>query len=99
MDVLDTIDRAIKLVWKEDILRDYNNDFILKEDTLKNAFYYHLRARLGDDFLREHNFRIFSEYYLKNNERADLAIAMLKPEEETAGQEYHLNKVPDVQSS
>ena len=97
MDVIDRIDHVIKLVWKEDIFKDYHNDFILKEDTLKNTFYHHLRARLGDDFLSRHRLRIFCEYYLRNGERADLAIVMLKPEEEMVGQEYHLkNKVKET---
>ena len=90
MDVIDRIDRAIKLVWKEDILRDYNNHFILKEDAFKNAFYHHLRLRLGDGFLTRHRVRIFTEYYLRNNERADLAIVRLLPKKEMVAQDYHL---------
>lgn len=90
MDVTEQIDRAIKLVWKEDILKDYFNHFILKEDSLKNAFYHHLRLRLGDGFLTRHRVRIFTEYYLRNNERADLAIVKLHPKKEMVAQDYHL---------
>lgn len=90
MDTINQIDRAIKLVWKEDIKKDYDHEFILKEDSLKNAFYHHLRVRLGDGFLIKHKIRIFTEYYLRNNERADLAIVSLQSKKEMTEKNYHL---------
>lgn len=95
MDVIKQIDLAIKMVWKEDILKDYHNHFILKEDSLKNAFYHHLRLRLGDGFLTRHRVRIYTEYYLRNNERADLAIVRLRPKKEMVSQDYHLKERVD----
>ena len=89
MNLSAVIDEAIKLVWKDEIFVDYNNDFLLKEDSLKNAFYYHLRIRLGVGYLKRNKIRIFTEYYLEDNERADLAIVELKPKMEMDS-EYHL---------
>lgn len=90
MNTFEHIDMAIKMVWKEDILRDYNNDFILKEDSLKNSFYHHLRNRLSDGFMTQNKIRIFTEYYLKNEERADLAIVQLKSKNEMGNDGYYL---------
>lgn len=84
------IDRAIKLVWKDDILKDYNNDFILREDSLKSSFYHHLRIRLGDGFMKRNRIRIFTEYFLKNNERADIAIVQLKAKNLMSSAGYYL---------
>jgi hypothetical protein len=84
------IDRAIKLVWKEDILKDYNNDFIFKEDSLKNTIYYHLRIRLGDGFMIRNRVRIYTEYYLKKNQRADIAIVQLKAKNQMEPKDYYL---------
>lgn len=77
--VIEKIDRTIKELWKQDILKDCNSHFAYHEDTLKNAFYYHLRRRLGDGYLIRHRLRIFTEYYLSDNNRADIAIVKLKP--------------------
>ena len=42
------IDRTIKEVWINEIKNDLSNNYILYEDTLKNAFYFHLRNKLSD---------------------------------------------------
>ncbi len=34
--VTDRIDSVLKKVWKKEIIDDYKNDFLFKEDTLKN---------------------------------------------------------------
>lgn len=52
---------AITAIWEKEIKEDYINGWLLKEDTLKNALYYHLRNRLGA-LLDENNIRIFTEY-------------------------------------
>lgn len=46
----EVIDRVIKEVWVLNISKDYKSFFLLKEDTLKNALYYHLRTRLQHFF-------------------------------------------------
>lgn len=74
--MLETIKKAMKQVWTVDIVQDYRHKFLLKEDTLKNSVYYHLRNRLGDVFLTKHNLRIFTEYYM-NGQKIDLAIVAI----------------------
>ena len=78
------IDCALKNVWKNKIVADYNNDFLLKEDTLKNSLYYHLRNYLGDGYLNRHRLRIYTEYELGKNkngmrQRGDIVIVRLRP--------------------
>ncbi len=85
--IIEKIDTAIKKVWKEDLKIDYANYFLLKEDSLKNAFYFHLRNRLGEDFLNNNNLRIFTEYFI-NGERIDLAIVEI---DSIAVEDYHLS--------
>jgi len=80
----DKIDQTIKEVWMNDLSKDYNDNFLLKEDSLKNALYYHLRMALSDGFLKRHRLRIFTEYYLGSDNEgkqqiADLAIVRLRP--------------------
>ncbi|WP_035721768.1 hypothetical protein [Gracilibacillus boraciitolerans] len=69
---------AIEEVWLNDISKDYKNNHLLKEDSLKNAFYYHVRNRLGEDFLEKYNLRIFTEYFV-DGERIDLVIVQIDP--------------------
>lgn len=45
----------------KDIKADYNEGWLLKEDTLKNAFYFHLRRKLGALF-DKNDIRIFTEF-------------------------------------
>lgn len=71
------VHQVIKDVWLYDIKNDYNNYFLLKEDTLKNAFYYHLRNRLGDTFIRENNLAIFTEYRIDTEQKIDLVVVEL----------------------
>jgi hypothetical protein len=59
---LSKIDRVIKEVWANNISKDYHNFHLLKEDTLKNSFYYHIRRKLGTQFLEENAIRIFTEF-------------------------------------
>lgn len=83
--LIEKIDFEIKNTWKKDLKIDYKKSYLLKEDTLKNAFYYHLRTRLGDELLNENNLRIFTEYYI-SGERIDLVIAEI--DSETATESY-----------
>ncbi|XKK15617.1 hypothetical protein HFP64_27980 [Bacillus sp. AC79A.1] len=86
-EIIEKIDTAIKKVWTEDLKIVYANYFLLKEDSLKNAFYFHLRNRLGEDFLNNNNLRIFTEYFI-NGERIDLAIVEI---DSIAVEDYHLS--------
>jgi len=80
--LIEQIDRVIKEVWAQDIKTDYERFFLLREDTLKNSFYFHLRTKLAP-LLEEHNLRIYTEYYVKELKyRADLAIVRIDPESE-----------------
>jgi hypothetical protein len=69
---------------------DYKLNYLLKEDSLKNAFYHHLRNNPGDSFLNNNNIRIYTEYYLDNLERTDIAIVRLLLESEFPNYDYHL---------
>ena len=60
-EVLDTIHRRIKYIWEEKIKEDYDDGWLLGEDTLKNALYYHMRKELSVLFT-ENNLRIFTEF-------------------------------------
>ncbi|MCM3124396.1 MULTISPECIES: hypothetical protein [unclassified Mesobacillus] len=74
--ILKTIDRAIKNIWLSKISKDHGLFYLLKEDTLKNALYFHLRTKLAS-LLEKHNLRIFTEFY-HGGFIADLAIVQLK---------------------
>ena len=47
VEIMRIIDEAIKSIWVNEIRNDYENRRLLKEDTLKNALYFHLRNRIG----------------------------------------------------
>ena len=61
-EIVLTIDRAIKEVWINEIREDLDKSYILYEDTLKNAFYFHLRNKLKK-LLVKNNIRIFTEFH------------------------------------
>lgn len=91
--VLKLIDMTIKEIWVNDIKKDYDEDYLLKEDSLKNSLYYHLRSKL-DSVFKEYDLRIFPEYYFPELKyRADLAIVQMDAESEN----YYLKeRVKDV---
>jgi hypothetical protein len=86
------IDLSIKKVWTQHIKEDYQKFYLLKEDTLKNALYYHLRRELKDTFLDENKIRIYTEFYYQNG-IADLAIVKLKDE---FGQAHLKDEIDEV---
>lgn len=94
------IDKVIKELWLEDIAADYDAHRLLKEDCLKNCFYYHLRRRLGDDFLEENRLQIFTEFndgpLHGTGKRADIAIVKLMPEGEDGYLGHLRNYIEDV---
>lgn len=77
-ELTDKIDKTIKSIWKKEISADYENGWLLKEDTLKNVFYFHLRKRLNK-FFAENNIRIFTEFsdgiFYDTKCRPDMVIA------------------------
>lgn len=86
------IHQNIKAVWMNQIQKDYFSNKLLKEDSLKNAFYHHLRSSLGDTFLDEHNLYIYTELNdgpLKGTgKRADVAIVQLDERYNESSDEY-----------
>lgn len=96
MNIVKKIDKEIKELWKNEIATDYNNLMVLKEDSLKNVFYHHLRNRLTDKFLVDNRLRIFTEFNngpLKGTrKRADIAIVQLESPDGDGNYEGHLKK-------
>jgi hypothetical protein len=90
------IDKTIKNIWGNEIYEDYANEFLLKEDTLKNSIYYHLRKKLTDEFFYENDIRIFTEYDLHDRFRADIVIVKLRPEEEMSEEYFLQDRVLDI---
>ncbi len=75
--VLAEIDRTIKEVWTQKVKHDYDEWYLLKEDSLKCSMYYHLRKKISP-LLQTHNLRILPEFYFEAvKKRADLVIAEL----------------------
>lgn len=73
-NVIREIDKTIKSVWKEEIAADYFEHYLLREDSLKSALYYHLRNKL-DALLYENNLRIYTEFWISSLKyRADMVI-------------------------
>ena len=77
-EIIRIIDEAIKSVWVDKIKRDYDKNWIMNEDGLKNALYFHLRKQLEPTLL-ENNLRIFTEFkdaeFLGKQYRPDMVIA------------------------
>lgn len=77
-EIIRIIDEAIKLVWVDEIKRDYEENWIMNEDGLKNALYFHLRKQL-EPILVENNLRIFTEFkdaeFQGKQYRPDMVIA------------------------
>ncbi|WP_024834025.1 hypothetical protein [Ruminiclostridium josui] len=73
------IDRVLKDFWINVLPKEYNNDNLLKEDSLKCLMYYHLRTHLSDAWLNRHRIRIYPEFILTPGKRADIAIVQLIP--------------------
>ena len=78
--VLKEIHNTIKYVWEYDIPQDYDNKMLLKEDTLKNSLYFHIRTRLGS-LLEKYNIMIFTEFntdkFRHSGFRADMVIVQI----------------------
>ena len=81
--IIKEIDNTIKYIWKYDIKKDYENNNLLMEDTVKNALYFHLRTRLGT-LLDELNIKIFTEFnsdkFKGIGYRPDMVIVQIDPD-------------------
>ncbi len=77
-EIFETIHRRIQYIWEEKIKEDYTDGWLLKEDTLKNALYHHLRNELSSVFA-ENDIRIFTEFtdgeFKGTKKRPDMVIA------------------------
>lgn len=80
------IDKTLKEIWKNEIKSDYDDGWLLKEDTLKNSLYHHLRTKLGKVF-DENNIRIFTEFtddkFKGKHKRPDIVIAKVPKEQKS----------------
>lgn len=84
LTILKEIDRTIKQCWKTNIQKDWWTEYLLREDSLKCALYFHLRKKL-DIILRKNNLRIYPEFYFQELKyKADLAIVRIDE-----NKEYH----------
>ena len=81
------IDETIISVWTNEIQNDYKKLWLLKEDSLKNALYFHLRTHLGKWF-DENDIRIFTEFtdhkFKHSGYRPDMVIAKINPDADVA---------------
>ena len=79
-EFMQIIDEAIQSIWKTEIKHDYDENWIMNEDGLKTALYFHLRKRLEPVFA-EHNLRIFTEFkdaeFSESGFRPDMVIARI----------------------
>ena len=77
-DIILAIEAAMTSTWMNEIKADYEHGWLLKEDTLKNAMYFHLRNKLGW-FFDSNNIRIFTEFtdwkFKSSGYRPDMVIA------------------------
>lgn len=77
------IDRLIKEIWLNDICEDYRRGNLIREASLQNSLYHHIRCHLGS-FLEMHNLYIYPEFYFRELKfRADLVIVEMDMEKET----------------
>ncbi len=78
IDLINLIDKTLIDIWENKIKSDYECGWLLKEDTLKNAIYFHLRNKLGNVF-EENDIRIFTEFtdceFKGTGYRPDMVIA------------------------
>lgn len=76
------IDQTIKEIWMKNIAKDFEDGYIINEDCLKMAIYYHLRRKLSA-ILKENDLRIYTEKYFSGiKKKPDIIIAQLRDEYE-----------------
>ncbi len=80
---MDVVHNAIKDIWRNSLKEDYEKGWLWQEDSLKNAFYFHLRNALGEEFFETNGIRIVTELNLDDYYyRVDLAVARVDDEYE-----------------
>lgn len=81
LEITQIIDEAIKSIWVNEIQNDYNYNWFMNEDTLKNALYFHLRNKL-EKVLAKNDLRIFTEFndaeFSGRGFRPDMVIAKVE---------------------
>ena len=86
-EIQNIVHKTLSRIWEYDIPRDYNNRWLLKEDTLKNALYFHLRNQLKKLF-DENDVRIFTEFtdgkFKGSGYRPDIVIARIDPSKQVS---------------
>ncbi|MCE7699774.1 MAG: hypothetical protein K8E24_013495, partial [Methanobacterium paludis] len=82
MGDIELIDKTIKEFWATQLVKEYENHHLLKEDSLKCVIYHYLRSNLSDGWLLRHRIRIYPEFLLKDNKKADIAIVKICPKGE-----------------
>lgn len=96
--IISLVDRTVKLVWKENIQQDVSHGFVLYEDTLKSALYYHLRKKLNA-VLKEKKLCIFTEFntgpLAGKGVRADMAIVQI---DDDNGEKHLRHRIAKVYS-
>ena len=85
--IAEIIDETVISVWKNEIQNDYKKLWLLKEDSLKNALYFHLRTALGE-LLDQNDIRLFTEFtdwtFKHSGYRPDMVIAKIDPDADAA---------------
>jgi len=71
--IASAIDSIVKEVWNNDIKDDYENGRLRREGSLQCSLYYHLRRKIGEQYLTENNLFIYAEFGYFDKE-VDLAI-------------------------
>lgn len=94
--IINEIMKVICDVWEKNISKDYNKEILLNEDTLKCAFYYHLRRKLGR-LMNENNLCMFTEYLGEEfkglNYRPDMVIVKKK---DNCDEEYLIDHIEET---
>jgi len=83
MSEIEYIDGILKRFWVEELPKQYKDNHLLKEDSLKCEIYHYLRCKLENGWLIRHRIRIYPEYLFENGKKADIAIVRLCPKYET----------------
>lgn len=82
-EIIRLLDNTLESIWKDEIKSDYECGWLLKEDTLKNAIYFHLRNKLNFVF-EENVIRIFTKFtdceFKVMGYRPDIVVARVNME-------------------
>ncbi|MGE5662015.1 MAG: hypothetical protein ACM3X1_07170 [Ignavibacteriales bacterium] len=77
LEIHSIIDSIVKDTWINDIRDDYKKDKLRREGSFQCSLYYHLRNKIGEQFLEENKLCIYAEFgYL--GKKVDLAIVQNK---------------------